>query len=145
FAYSVSYGNNSFIGVPGSITLENYQYPVLVFDAYGDLYSIIEYLYYANKSIEDYLYVYRERPRTMALLWTLDGRDMLIAQLCVKSLLDSGYKNVYNYVIGQAPMNYTVSGFELVYSNSIEVGRISITYYGDYTVYYMVALFKLID
>ena len=144
FAYSVGYGNTSFIGAPATITLQNYQYPLLVFDAYGDLFNVFEYLAYSNKTIVDYLYAYNERPRMMALLWTSsNGWNMLIAQLSLKALKDSGFNEVYNYVISQSPLNYTVTGFDLVYSKSIELGRLSIAYYGDYTVYYMVALFKL--
>jgi hypothetical protein len=144
FAYSVGYGNASYIGAPATIELENYQYPLLVFDAYGDLFNVFEYLVYSNKTIGDYLYVYSERPRMMALLWTSNnGLSMLITQLSLKALRDSGFMNVYNYVISQSPLNYTVAGFDLVYSKSIELGKVSTTYYGEYTVYYMVALFKL--
>lgn len=141
--YTTNYLNYSYIGFPGSITSPYYQYPVLIYEAYGDLSNIPQYIVLANKSIEDYLYVYQQEYRVQALLWNTNGREMLIAQLSILALHEAGYVNVYNYMIETRPINTTIEGFRLIYHKSVPLGRISVTYYGDYDVYYLIALFKL--
>ena len=143
FAYSVDYTNDSFIGVPYTIYGATSQRPILLYEGYGDLAYTPLYLRLANKTLGDYIYQLLGNERAQSLLWTSQGREILISQLCVKALHDAGYSAVYNYMIESRPLDPSISGFKLIYSRSIPLGRISVAYYGDYNVYYMIALFKL--
>lgn len=143
-AYSAGPANSSYIGVPQAVYTATGQYPTLVYSAYGDLTNIPIYLKFANKTEGDYVFLgtgINERSRP--LLWTVSGREILIAQLCILAMSKAGYSAVYNNMIETRPLNATITGFELLYLENIPIGEVNVAYYGVYRVYYMIALFKL--
>lgn len=142
FAYSKR-GNDSFIGVAGTLNLPGYQYPQEAYYAYGDTYRILEYLHYANKTLSNYVYNVGLDDRLTALLWTSSGEELLLNQLVVKALIDTGYSRVYNRLININPLNPSIENVELIYYYDVKTGSIR-TIYGEYEIHYMVAVFKLV-
>ncbi|MEM2170553.1 MAG: hypothetical protein QXU03_02195 [Desulfurococcaceae archaeon] len=142
--YSAGPMNDSFVGVPQTAYTATGQPSQPIYGAYGDLINIPAYLKLANKTEGDYLFLgtgISERSRP--LMWTATGRETLVVQLCILAMSRAGYSAVYNNMIETRPLNATVTGFELVYAGIIPVGEVNVAYYGMYSVYYMVALFKL--
>lgn len=143
--YSAGLVNNSYVGVPQAVYTATSQYPVLMYSAYGDLTNIPMYLKFANKTEGDYLFLGTGvGERSKSLMWTVLGREILIVQLCISAMSKAGYSAVYNNMVETRPLNATITGFELVYLENIPVGEVNVAYYGVYSVYYMVALFKLL-
>lgn len=143
-AYSVRNIVYSYVGIPRELRVATGQYPVLVYDAYGDLANIPVYLRLGGKTEEEYLLfgAINIGERAGPLLWTSRGEQMFIVQLHVMALREFGYFAVYNAMISAEPLNTTIVGFSYVYSRNIRVGELS-TRYGNYEVYYVFALFKL--
>ncbi|MEM4224877.1 MAG: hypothetical protein QXX93_02840, partial [Desulfurococcaceae archaeon] len=108
---------------------------------YEDLALLPSLLVDANKTLGDYFVLMGlERERATAVSWNMRGASILLPQLAVKALRDQGYR-VYNYMVG-FELNSTIRYFDLVFAKSIEITRISTTYHGVYTVYYMVSVFR---
>lgn len=136
-----------YLGVPREVQIPNMRYPILVFDAYGDIYHLFRLLDEANRTKGDYLQIIEdprlktELYRSQPLFWTIKGSRTLIAQLALKSFEIYGV-NVRNYNVGFEPQ-IQVQHFELVHAESLELGTINTVYYGSYRVYYMISVFKL--
>ncbi|MEM4868953.1 MAG: hypothetical protein QW081_00910 [Desulfurococcaceae archaeon] len=132
-----------YIGVPREITMTymGRTYPLVILEGYEDLALLPSLLVDANKTLGDYFVLMGlERERATAVSWNMRGASILLPQLVVKALRDQGYR-VYNYMVG-FELNSTIRYFDLVFAKSIEITRISTTYHGVYTVYYMVSVFR---
>lgn len=143
FAYS-SQQNYSFIGVPREFYIPGEDYPTVIFEGYGEIFYNLRYLAYANRSISEYINILPiENLRSTSLSWTSSGRELLVTQLCIKALEEYGYISVYNYMTERPRLTSVIEGFDLVYVKNIELGKVSLTYYGTFDISYMIALFKL--
>ncbi|MGC8982551.1 MAG: hypothetical protein ACP5KA_02180 [Desulfurococcaceae archaeon] len=147
FPYSIKEADKSaYIGIPREAVLPygGGLYPTQLFDAYGDLAAFTQLVTAANKTLGEYFFLTREREleKSQPLFWTVKGSETLFAQLLVKALNEVS-PAVYNYMMGGGELNSTIRYFEAVYLKKVEVGKVRTTYYGDYTVYYMLAVFKL--
>lgn len=148
FPYSERVADKTvYLGVPREAVVAGMRYPVLVFDAYGDIFQFTRLLDEANKTRGDYLQVIedprlkQELARAQPLFWTIKGSRTLLNQLVLKSFEVYGVK-ARNYNIGFDP-EIAVQYFELIHSESLELGTVNTVYYGTYKVYYMISVFKL--
>lgn len=144
FPYSERHVDGSlYIGVPREARMPGLRYPVLVFEALGDIASIPWLLRRANRTIGDYLQILAspELERAQPLFWTVKGSRTLLVQLMLKSFDARGVK-ARNYNVGFEP-DVTLRYFDLVYVKSLEVANVTTVYYGTYRVYYMVSVFRL--
>lgn len=152
FSYTTKM-NNSYLGVPVERTLPGETYPRLVFEAFGDLYRFKDYLEYSNRSSIEYIFDHpviaqQLGPRYVALTWRDEALNTLQVQLVLESLVSIGYSNIYNYNADISPgtqLTPVLEGLEVIYLKNIEMGTVRLTYYGDFTVNYLIAVFKLID
>ncbi|MEM4717559.1 MAG: hypothetical protein QXE81_02220 [Desulfurococcaceae archaeon] len=143
FAYS-SQQNYSFIGVPTEFYLPGENYPTVLFEGFGEFFYNLRYITIANRSISENVNILPiGNLRAISLAWTSTGRETLLNQLCIKALEDHGYTTIYNYMTEMPRLTSIVNGFESIYIENIEIGRVSLTYYGSFDIMYMIALFKL--
>ena len=143
-AYSVKNFVYSYVGVPFEYYIAGGQYPLLLHRAYGDLVNIPYYLEAANKTKGDYLLRVEGLDRRVEpLAWTSRGEEMLITQLYLLALKELGYFATFNAMVKAEPINASIKGFDYIYSMMFKVGEITTNYYGNYEIYYFIAVFRL--
>ena len=141
--FSVRRGDNvSFIGSPFTIT--GREGPLLLFRALGDVVLIPSYLRLAGREVGDYLFLltgYGED--VQALMWTVRGRDMLLAKLAISAIRYLNYTTIYNYMTGYMPLEDSLAWYEPIYASRVYLSTIDTRYYGVYDLYLSLVVFRV--
>jgi len=144
--FSVRRGDNaSFIGLPFTIT--GAEGPLLLFRALGDVALIPSYLRLAGRGVGDYLFLltgltgYGED--VQALMWTVRGREMLLARLAISTIRYLNYTVVYNYMAGYMPLEDSLTWYEPIYASKMYLSTTDTRYYGVYDLYLSLVVFRV--
>jgi len=141
--FSVRRGDNvSFIGLPFTIT--GAEGPLLLFRAFGDVVLIPLYLRLAGREVGDYLFLLTDYGEDVqALMWTVRGRDMLLAKLAISAIRYLNYTTIYNYMTGYMPLEDSLTWYEPIYASRVYLSTIDTRYYGVYDLYLSLVVFRV--